>query len=127
MRRPVIALVLLVGGVATTTQLAATGSSVLPSQTTAGYRAATVSGATAVSISNTVVAGKITAVTARLRGTTLLTSTVRARFGADSAVTCTAGPITVLNTLTGLGEADYTCTGFLEDASRPRSLLLTAS
>ncbi len=127
MRRPLIALALLVGGLAASTQLVATGSNVLPGESTAVHHSASVSGATAVAITNTVFAGNVTVVTARLRRTDLLTTTVRARFGSDPAVICTAGLITVINALTGLGEADYTCAGFLESGDRPRPLTITAS
>lgn len=126
MRRPVIALGLLVGAVAATTQVGSTASNAVP-ESTAVQRSTTVTGADAVSIQNVVTAGKITTVTARLRKTGLLTTTVSARFGSDPAVICAAGVITVLNAITGLGEASYTCTGFLEDASRPRPLRITAS
>ena len=127
MRRHAIAVGLLACAVATTTQIGSTAGSALPSETTAVYRSATVIGAQTVSIRHTVTAGTITAVTARLRKTGLLTTTVTARFGSDTAVVCTAGIITVLNALTGLGEADYTCTGFLENSARPRPLTIRAS
>lgn len=126
MRRPVIAAALLAAAVAASTQAGSLASNGVPTST-AVHRSTSVSGATAVSIKNTVVAGKITVVTARLRKTGLLTTTVSARFGSDPAVVCVAGVITIINALTGLGEADYTCTGFLEDASRPRALRITAS
>lgn len=126
MRRPLLALVLLVSGVAATVQPGATASSSVP-RSTAVHRATTVSGATQTALSYTVSAGRITAVAPRLRGTSLLTRTVTARFGSGPAVACTAGVLSVLNAVTGLGEATYTCAGLLEPSSRPRRLQITVA
>ncbi len=124
MRRPLVALSLLAVGVAATTQTASTASSSLPSST-AVYRATTVTGATSTSLSYSVTDGTITAVESRLRGIDLLTKTVTARFGSGPEVPCTAGLLEVLDAVTGLGEATYTCLGVSESASRPRSLQIT--
>jgi len=126
-RRPLLALALLVGAVGATTQQASTAGNTMPTQTTAVHRATTVTGATAVSMDYTIVGASITTVTVRLQRIGLLTTTVTAAFGSDAPVTCVAGVITILDLLTGLGEADYTCTGFTERADRPRPLVITAS
>ena len=127
MRRPVLALALLLGVIGATTQHGSTSSSALPSTSTAVYRSASVSGATVVSTGYTVTAGcVITAVTPRLRGILLL-KVVRARFGNGVPVVCTPGTLTVLNVVTGLREGTYTCLGFLENADRPRPLSITVS
>lgn len=123
-RRPLLGLALLVGAVALTTQSASTASSVVPSST-AGYREAAVSGATLRSISYTVTGGTMTAAAPRLRGTSLLTRRVTARFGTGAAVTCAPGTLSLLNAVTGLGEATYSCPGLTESASRPRRLQIT--
>jgi hypothetical protein len=126
-RRPLLALALLVGGLAVAAQQASTAGNALPATTTAVYRATTVTGATLVSLNYTTTAGQVTAVTPRLRGVGLLTSTVTAQFGSGTTVTCTAGLLTVLDVVTGLGEGDFTCLGLLERADRPRELRITAS
>lgn len=127
MRRPVLALALaLAGGGLAAVESASTASNSVPSST-AVYRATTVTGATATSINYTITAETITTVTARLQKVDLLLATVTAGFGADAPVQCTAGVITILDTVTNLGEADYTCTGFTERADRPRPLTITAS
>lgn len=124
MRRPLLALALLAAGVAAATQTASTASSSIPSST-AVYRSTAVTGATLTSLSYSVTADTITAVEPRLRGVDLLTKAVTAQFGADAAVPCTAGVLTVLDVATGLGEATYTCLGLNESASRPRPLQIT--
>lgn len=126
MRRPLLALALLGGALAASTQAASTASSSVPSST-AVYRETAVSGATMTSVDYVVTAGSITAVEPRLRGIDLLTRTVTARFGTGTAVTCTAGLLTVLDVVTGLGEATYTCLGLSEDADRPRKLQISVS
>lgn len=126
MRRPLIALALLGGCLAATAQTASTAGNAVP-ESTAVYRETDVRGATMLSLSYTVVAGTITGVEARLQGTSLLTKSVSARFGSGLSVTCTAGLLTVLNTVTGLGEATYTCLGMSERADRPRRLQITVS
>ena len=126
MRRHALGLALLLGVVSLGTGSASTaGSSVATS--TAVHRTTSVSGATMTSMRYEVTGDAITTVTPRLRGTSLLTKTVHARFGADAAVPCTAGLLTVLNSVTGLGEATYTCTGLLEDAARPRALQISVA
>lgn len=126
MRRPALALALLLGALAATTQQGSTGSNDLPAETTAVHRSTTATGATLLSTSYTVSTGQITAVSPRLRGILLL-KTVTARFGSGVPVVCTPGVFTVLNLVTGLREATYTCVGFLEDADRPRPLRITVS
>jgi hypothetical protein len=126
-RRPLLALALVAAAVATAAQHGSTAGNAMPSTSTAAYRSTTVSGATLVSMEYVMTGSTITGVTARLRGIDLLTKTVTARFGDDSAVVCAAGVLTVLDTITGLGEADYTCTGFTERADRPRGMTVTAS
>jgi len=125
-RRAAAAAAGLAAALALAADAAGTSSSSVPTSV-AAHRATTVTGATMTSLSYTVVGDSITTVTARLRGVGLLGKTVRAGFGAGPSVICTAGVLTVLDVVTGLGEADYTCTGLLEDADRPRSLLITAS
>lgn len=127
MRRPLLGLALLAGALAVTAQQASTANNAMPAETTAVYRATSVANATAVSLDYTMTGGTITTVVARLQKTDLLTTTVTAAFGGDLAVTCAAGLITILDTLTNLGEADYTCTGFTERADKPRPLTITAS
>lgn len=127
MRQPLLALALLAGALAVTAQPGSTASNSLPAETTAVYRATTVTGATLVSMDYTVTGGTITTVTARLQKVDLLGTAVTAAFGQDAPVTCTAGVITILDLVTNLGEADYTCTGFTERAARPRRLTITAS
>ena len=126
MRRPLLGLALLSGCVVAALQPASTASNSVPSST-AVHRETAVSGGTLMAIRYVVAGDTITAVEPRLRGTSLLTKTVRARFGSGRRVTCTAGLITVLNAATGLGEATYTCTGLLESADRPRKLQITVS
>jgi hypothetical protein len=125
-RRPLLGLAVLSGCLVATLQPGSTASSSVPT-TTAVHRQTAVSGATMTSIRYEVTGGAITTVTPRLRGIDLLTKTVQAAFGAGAAVPCTAGVLTVLDVLTGLGEATYTCTGLLEDADRPRRLQITVS
>lgn len=126
MRRPLLALALLAGGLAAAAVPASTASNSVPSST-AVYRETAVSGATLTSISYTVTAQRITAVEPRLQGISLLTKTVTASFGGGVAVPCTAGLLTVLNAATGLGEATFTCLGLDESADRPRKLQITAA
>ena len=126
MRRPALALALLLGVVGASTQLGTTASNDLPTETTAVYRSTTATGATLLSTSYTVTAGQITAVSPRLRGLLAL-KTVTARFGSGVPVVCTPGVFTVLDLLTGLREQSYDCVGLLEDADRPRPLRITAS
>lgn len=126
MRRPALALALLLGVVGASTQLGSTSGNSLPAETTAVYRSTTATGATLLSTSYTVTAGQITGVSARLRGLLAL-KTVTARFGSGVPVVCTPGVFTVLDLVTGLREATYTCIGLLEDADRPRPLRITAS
>lgn len=126
MRRPALALALLLGIVGASTQLGSTASNDLPAETTAVHRLTTTTGATLLSTGYTVSTGQITAVTPKLRGFLLL-KTVTARFGSGPPVVCTPGVFTVLNLVTGLREATYTCVGLLEDADRPRPLQITAS
>lgn len=126
MRRPALALALLLGVVGASTQLGTTSSNDLPAETTAVYRSTTATGATLLSTSYTVTAGQITAVSPRLRGLLAL-KTVTARFGSGVPVVCTPGVFTVLDVLTGLREQSYDCVGLLEDADRPRPLRITAS
>lgn len=124
--RPLLGLTVLVGCAVAAFQPASTASSIIPSST-AVHRETSVSGGTMTSLKYTVTAGTITAVEPRLRGTNLLTKTVTARFGTGATVTCSAGLLTVLNAVTGLGEATYTCTGVVEGADRPRRLQITVS
>lgn len=126
MRRPALALVLLLGVIGAATQHGSTAGNDLPAESTAVYRVTTATGATLLSTSYTVVAGQITAVSPRLRGVLAL-KTVTARFGDGVPAVCTPGASTVLDVVTGLAEATYTCVGLLEDAERPRSLRITAS
>lgn len=126
MRRPALLLALLLASLAATMQQGSTASNSLPSANTAVHRSATVTGATHISTSYTVTAGQITAVSPRLRGILLL-KVVTARFGNGAPVVCTAGVFTILNIVTGLREATYTCVGLLEDADRPRPLQITVS
>lgn len=126
MRRPVLALALLGAAVVATAQQASTAGNALPAESTAVYRATTVTGATAVSVDYTMTGGTITGVTPRLQKVGLLGITVTARFGGDAPRTCTAGLITLVDVLLNVGEADYTCTGFAERADRPRALTITA-
>jgi len=124
MRRPMLAAVLLLGSVAASGGVASTAGNVVPAST-AVHRETAVSGATMTSIRYEVTGDTITTVTPRLRGIDLLSRTVQAAFGTSAAVPCTAGLLTVLDAVTGLGEATYTCTGLLEDANRPRKLQIT--
>lgn len=127
MPRPLLVLAGLAGALALAAQSASTASSSVPSST-AVYRATTVTGATAVSMQYTMTGDAITTVKARLQKVDLLlTTVVQARFGSDAAVLCTTDLITVVDVLTNLGEAEYTCTGFTEDADRPRALTITVS
>lgn len=125
MRRPALALALLLGALAATTQQGSTASNSVPTST-AVHRSTTATGAALISTSYAVTSGQITAVSPRLRGILLL-KVVTARFGDGVPVVCTAGAFTVLNLVTGLREATYTCVGFLEDADRPRPLRITVS
>lgn len=126
MRRMLLAAVLVVASTGGIAQQALTASSTLP-PTLVVHRGTTVTGATLMRLEFATTDGSITAVTARLRGTTLLSATVRAAFGGDTPVTCTAGLFTVLDAGTGLGEAEYTCLGLSEQSDRPRELALSAS
>lgn len=126
MRRPALALALLLGALAATTQVGSTAGNSLPSTSTAVHRSTTATGATLLSTSYTMTAGQITAVSPKLRGILLL-KVVTATFGTGAPVVCTAGVFTVLDVVTGLREATYMCAGFLEDADRPRPLQITVS
>lgn len=126
MRRPLLGFALLAGVLGTVTQQASTAGLGMTSQTTAVHRATTVHGATLISLSYTMSGGRITAITPRLRGIGLPLTAV-ARFGTGSAVECTRAPLSTLNPLTGLGEADYRCLGLTESADRPRPLVITVS
>lgn len=126
MRRPLLAIALLAGCLAAGTQTVSTASNVVPSST-AVHRQTSVSGASMSSLGYDVAGGTITAVRPRLRGVSLLTKTVNAGFGSGPAVPCTAGLLTVLNALTGLGEATYACLGLNEHADRPRPLQITVT
>lgn len=127
MRRPALPLALLALALGVSAQSALTASNAMPNAT-AVYRATTVSGATAVSMKYTMTGDAITTVRARLQKVDLLlTTVVQARFGSDAAVLCTTELITVVDVLTNLGEAEYTCPGFTEDADRPRALMITVS
>lgn len=127
MRRPLLALALLAGALGAATVSASTASNSVP-ESTAVYRATTVKGATALSFDYTVVGGTITTVTTRLQKVDLsLLTVVTADFGGDPWVQCTTSLISIVDTLTNLGQADYTCTGFAEDADRPRRLTINVS
>lgn len=126
MRRPLLATALLAACLAAATQTASTAGSAVPGST-AVYRETAVSGATLTSLSYAVTGSTITAVRPRLRGTNLLTKAVTARFGSGTPVPCTAGLLSVLNAVTGLGEATYTCLGLSEPAARPRKLQVTVA
>jgi hypothetical protein len=126
-RRPLLGFALLLGALGAVTQQGSTASNDLPAETTVVHRATTVTGATALSIDYTLTGDAITSVTARLQKKDLLGTTVTAGFGSDAPVGCVAGPVTVVDLLLNLGEADYTCTGFLESGDRPRPLTIRAS
>ena len=126
MRQAAAAAVAVAAALALTTDAAGTSSSAVPTSV-AAHRATTVTGASMTSLSYTVVGDSITAVRPRLRGIGLLTRTVRAQYGSGVPVICTAGALNVLDVVTGLGEARYTCVGLLEDADRPRPLRITVS
>lgn len=133
MRRPLLGLALVVGVLGLTAQQASTASNSLPAETTAVYRSTTVTGATLLRMGYTVIGGQITAVVPKLRGTGLLSSVdlskaVTARFGSDEPVACVETASSLLNALTGLAEVTYDCPLLLlEDADRPRPLVVTAS
>ena len=134
MRRPALALALLLGVVGASTQLGSTSGNDLPAETTAVHRSTTVTGATLLSMGYTVTSGSVLSVQPTLKGTGLLPTltgllgkTVTARFGSSPAVTCTITASTLINAVTRLAEATYTCPGLLEDAARPRPLRITAS
>lgn len=125
--RPLLALGLLVGALGAAAVSASTASNTLP-ESTAVHRATTVNGASALAFDYTVVGGQIPAFTVRVQkvGLSLLTS-VTADFGGDLPVQCIAGSISIVDALTNLGQADYTCIGFVEDADRPRPLTINVS
>lgn len=127
MRRPLLALALLAGSVLAAATSASTASNSVP-ESTAVYRSAKVNGATALKYDYTVVGGKIEAFDVRVQKVDLsLLTVVTAEFGGDPAVTCTAGTITIVDTLTNLGEGTYTCSVFAEPAGRPRRLTINVS
>ena len=126
MRRPALVLALLVGAIALTAQQATTASNSVPT-TTAVNRAMTVNGATLLSSDYTIVSNQITGVTMRLRAVGLTTKTVSAAFGSGVSVACTPGVPNVLDLVTDLTEADYSCLGFTERADRPRPLVVSVS
>ena len=125
MRRPLLALALLAGAVGAATQSASTASTALPSSTGV-LRSTSVTGASMVSVRYTTSAGTITGLTTTLRGDlmtlALLPKPVTAQFGDGVVVTCTAGVLTPLSTITGTYEGTYTCLGLAESADRPRPL-----
>lgn len=131
MRRPLLALALLVGAVGATAQQASTASNSIP-ESTAVYRGTTVTGATLLSLGYTIAGASITAVSPKLRGDGLLAGTlsnltpktVTAQFGSDAPVTCVMTASTLLDSLTGAAEATYDCAGTSESADRPAGLLV---
>lgn len=126
-RSSLLAAAVVVVGLAAGAPSALTAGNDVPAST-AVYRATTVTGAQLVSLDYTITAGTVTTVTARLQKTDLLTTTlVTAAFGADDAVSCVGGLITIVDVTLNLGQADYTCTGFTERADRPRGLSVNAS
>ena len=134
MRRPLLAVALLLSGVIAGAQTASTAGNALTEDSTAVYRSVTVTGATELSLGFTHSAGRIVSVKPQLRGVGLLPGsggllpkTVTARFGTDAAVTCIVTASTLLNVVTRLAEATYNCTGVLERADRPRPLVITVS
>lgn len=133
MRRPLVALALLVGVTAASAQQASTAGNDLPASTVV-YRSTTVTGATLLSTGFTTSGGRIVAVQPKLHGEGLvatlsggLPKTVTVRFGNDLPVVCTMTSSTLLNAVTGVGEAAYDCAGFRERSDRPRALTITAS
>lgn len=134
MRRPALALVMLLGVVGASTQLGSTSGNSLPAETTAVQRSTTVSGGTLISMGYTVTGDSIVSVQPTLQGvgllptvTGLLGKSVTVRFGSSPAVTCSVTASTLINAVTRLAEATYSCGGLLEDADRPRPLQITAS
>lgn len=134
MRRPLLALALVGTALAAVTQQGSTASNDVPSQTTAVYRSTTVHGATLLSMSYSVTDGSIHAVTPELRGVGLLPGVggllpkvVTAHFDAQAPAPCTVTASALLDALTRLAEATYTCGPFLEDADRPQPLTITVS
>ena len=125
MRRPLLAVALLAGVIATALQQGSTAGNAVP-PSTAVYRSTAVTGATLVSLDYTTTGGTVTALTVKLRGVELLAKTVTAHFGSDPAVSCIVGASLILD-VTQLTEATYTCAGFAEPADRPRPLQIAAS
>lgn len=127
MRRPLLALVLLAGVVVLGAGSASTAGNALQTTNVAVHRVTTISGATPVSLGHTVTGGQITAVTPTVRDIGLLGQTATARFAGGTTVTCTRVSLQILDLLTDLGEATYTCTGLLAPAERPPALVITVS
>lgn len=131
MRRPVLALALLVATLGATAQQASTASNVMDvSSNTLSYRAvgiqnSTSSAATLKSTSYTVALGRITDVKPTFRGDLRL-RTIKARYGDDSPVTCGSLIYSLLGLLGG-SETTVTCLGLNENADRPRTLTFLIS
>lgn len=133
MRRQLLAVALLAGAAAATAQQASTAGNALPAETTAVYRATSITGGTLVSLSYTHVGSTIAGVTPTIQGTGLLKSltnplpkTVVARLGSSTAP-CTQTAGSVLGGLLGLERATYDCTGLTGRADRPPPLVITVS
>lgn len=130
MRRPLLALALLGGCLTAATQVGSTAGSTMPVPNTAVYRSTAVNGATLLSVNYTVTQGKITAVRPDLREVGLAVKVVTIRFGSDLPLPCTRLSLNVLNVVTTLARATYTCavpTLPGEPADRPRPLVVTVS
>lgn len=125
MRRPLLALALLAGAVGVGAGSASTASNTLQTTNVAVHRVTSISGATPVSLGHTVTDGMITAVTPKVRDVGLLSQTATARFAGGTTVTCTRLSLQILDLLTDLGEATYTCTGLLAPAERPPNLYIS--
>lgn len=123
MRRTALLVVLVVAGLGG----AATSSTTLPASTV-GYQSVRVTGGTPKDINYTVTANTITALTVRLKGPKVsllgvpLFTTVTARFGSGTTVTCAIGLYDAVSDSTAV-----TCTPFTQRANASWSLQITVS
>ena len=131
MRRPVLALALLVGAVTLTSQPASTASNTFDvASNTASYRSVGIQNSSSRSTSlkslgYTVAVGQIKDVRPTFRGD-LRGRTIKARYGNDTPVACGSLLYSLLGLLGG-SETKVTCAGLNEDAARPRALTFLIS
>ena len=132
-RKPLLALALLVGTVALAAQQASTANNAVDVESNiATYRSVSIQNTStrttslkSVSYTN-LVPGTTNEVTAVLSGDLSL-RTIRARYGTDTPVNCSKTLVSVVGGLLGAKDTQIRCGVFTEDADRPRALTFQIS